>query len=72
MNRDAEQDRLSRLIRRDGEEEARQWAQRTAAIYRGSVLNRDHFAHAGEYRRKFIESYLAFKRFAARGAAQST
>jgi hypothetical protein len=51
-------------VRRDGEEEARRWARRIAAVYRSSVLNPHHFAHSGEQRRQFIEAYVELKRFA--------
>lgn len=65
-----ERARLERLIARDGPEQARAWAQRTEAIYRSAVLDPTHFAHSGEYRRRYILAYLELKRFAREGAAQ--
>lgn len=62
-----ERGRLGILVRRDGVDEARRWARRTAAIYRSAVLNPQHFAHTGEYRRQFIESYRELKHFAQHG-----
>ena len=59
-----EGDRIARVVQRRGEEGAREWARRTAAIYRSSVLNREHFAHAGEHRRQFVRAYLELKEFA--------
>jgi hypothetical protein len=59
-----EGERITRVLRRHGEEGAREWARRTAGIYRTSVLNRQHFAHAGEHRRQFIRAYLELKDFA--------
>lgn len=60
-----EAQRIARLIDRDGLDAARQWARRTAGIYRSAVLNPLHFAHSGERRRQFIEAYLELKRFGA-------
>ena len=59
--------RIAWLIERDGVEQARAWARRTEALYRAAVLDRSHFAHTGDYRRRFIESYRELKFFAARG-----
>lgn len=59
-----EGDRIARLVKRDGDDAARQWARRTAAIYRQSVLNRQHFAHLADHRRRFVRAYLEFKDFA--------
>jgi hypothetical protein len=61
-----EGDRIARLVRRLGEDGARQWARRTAAIYRSSVLNPAHFAHEGERRRRFVRAYLELKDFGRR------
>jgi len=61
-----ERERIDRLIARDGPEQARQWARRTEALYRTAVLDPTHFSHSGEYRRRFIEAYVALKRFALR------
>ena len=62
-----ERARIAWLIERDGVEQARTWARRTESLYRTAVLDRSHFAHSGDYRRRFIESYLELKGFAARG-----
>jgi hypothetical protein len=68
MNASAsERARIERLVERDGAQQARAWARRTEALYRTAVLDHSHFAHSGEYRRRFIESYLELKCYAARG-----
>jgi hypothetical protein len=53
-------DRLIFLIRRDGLEKAKEFAKRGVVSYRKHVLSKKSLIH----RKKFIESYLAFKRFA--------
>jgi plasmid stabilization system protein ParE len=63
----SERARIEVVLAREGPEQARQWARRTAAQYRAAVLNPQHFAHSGERRRQFIEAYLELKRFAERG-----
>lgn len=61
--------RIAFLERRDGIDAAKDFAKRTMRQYRKCVLmngrhgRKFHFASYGEYRRKFIESYLAFKRY---------
>lgn len=62
-----ERARIAWLIERDGAEQTRAWARRTAGLYRTAVLDHSHFAHSGEYRRRFIEAYLQLKCYAARG-----
>lgn len=64
-----EGERIERVLAREGPEGARAWARRTEALYRNAVLNPNHYAHTSEYRRRFIESYLQFKRFALCGTA---
>jgi hypothetical protein len=59
-----EGERIARVVRRCGKAEAQAWARRTAAIYRSSVLNPQHFAHAGQHRRQFVQAYLELKHFA--------
>ncbi|MCK5611598.1 hypothetical protein KAR91_57540 [Candidatus Pacearchaeota archaeon] len=54
-------DRLSFLIKRDGLEKAKEFARRGVNAYRKTILSKKSLIH----RREFIESYLAFKRFAA-------
>lgn len=67
MTQASEQSRIDRLIARDGREQAKRWARRTASLYRAAVLNPEHFAHTGAHRRQFIEAYLELKRFAEHG-----
>ena len=62
------------LHERDGMAGTCDYCRRTAGIYRSAVLDsqkrghlRPHFASLPEYRQKFIESYLDFKRFALTG-----
>ncbi|MEO6929332.1 MAG: hypothetical protein ABI190_09215 [Casimicrobiaceae bacterium] len=59
------------LYARDGMAGTCEYCRRTAGIYRSAVLDsqkrghlRPHFASLPEYRHRFIESYLDFKRFA--------
>ena len=59
----AEASRIEFLLQRDGLAATRIWVLRTLAIYRRSVLDRGHFAHTAYYRRKFIVSYLGFRRW---------
>lgn len=63
----SERSRIERVIARDGLPAARQWATRIAHVYRRAVLDPHHFAHSGEQRRNFIQSYLELKRFARSG-----
>lgn len=67
----SERSRIAWLIERDGAEQTRAWARRTEGLYRTAVLDRSHFAHTGEYRRRFIESYLELKCYAVRGTLRS-
>jgi hypothetical protein len=59
--------RLAFIEQRDGKQAASEFARRTMAIYRTAVLcsrkrgKVPHHASLPEYRRGFIESYLAFK-----------
>lgn len=59
---DPETDRLNFIINRDGTRAAVEFAHRTMVSYRRHVL----YGHIDRLlmRRKYIESYLAFKRFA--------
>jgi hypothetical protein len=59
--------RIDRVVAREGREQAKEWARRTAALYRAAVLDPEHFAHTGARRRQFIEAYIELKRFAERG-----
>lgn len=65
-----EQQRLQFITERDGIDGAVDFARRTLKIYRTAVLrsrkrghDKPHHASIPEYRRKFIESYCAFKKF---------
>jgi hypothetical protein len=62
----AEEDRIRFLLQRDGLEPTIAWVTRTRRIYRTAVLDKGHFASSGVFRRRFIESYCAFKRWLAR------
>lgn len=57
--------RIEFLLNRDGIDATLIWVRRTLMIYRRALLNRRHFAHATEYRRKFIASCLSFRRWLA-------
>lgn len=65
-----ELDRLWFISTRDGEPAAVEFAERTLRTYRKAVLHsnkrghpRPHHASLPEYRRGFIESYCAIKKF---------
>lgn len=60
-----ERERCEFLVRRDGSAAAIKWVQRTARIYRQAVLNPHHHGSRDEYRRRFIQSYCAFKAWLA-------
>lgn len=57
----AETTRIEFLLQRDGVVATLIWVRRTLAIYRRAVLNRRHFAHSSEYRRKFVISCVSFR-----------
>ena len=59
----AEASRIEFLLQRDGAAATLIWVGCTLAIYRRSVLDRGHFAHTAEYRRKFVASCLEFRRW---------
>jgi hypothetical protein len=61
----AEASRIEFLLQRDGPDTTQIWVRRTLAIYRRSVLDRKHFAHTAQYRRKFVVSYLGFRHWLA-------
>jgi hypothetical protein len=70
-NYPCERRRIAFLCARDGIAGASEYCERTSRIYRRSVLTSRkrghlhvHFASLPEYRRRFIASYLDFKRFA--------
>lgn len=67
-----EQERINFIIQRDGIEGAVDFCKRTMKIYRTAVLrsrkrghDKPHHASIPEFRRKFIKSYCAFKKFIA-------
>jgi hypothetical protein len=59
--------RIAFLIERDGLSKAREWALRTAGLYRKALLSESHYAKTREFRRKFIESYQQLKQFGLYG-----
>jgi plasmid stabilization system protein ParE len=61
----SEQERIAFLLGRDGPEATAEWVRRTLRIYRRAVLTPGHFAGLPEFRRGFIESYCAFRRWLA-------
>lgn len=68
----AEEARLALVEAREGVAGAVAFARQTLRLYRKAVLtsrkrgfSQPHFASLPEYRRGFIESYLAFKKYAA-------
>ena len=70
MIHDLEFERLSIIEDRDGKESALKFAKECIKIYRACVLHsrkrgyvRPHFGSTPLYRRKFIISYLSFKRY---------
>lgn len=58
-----EGNRILFLIHRDGYDEAIAWSKRTKQIYRKALLNKSHHANKPLFRKSYIESYLALKRF---------
>ena len=70
-----EQERINFIIQRDGIEGAVDFCKRTMKIYRTAVLrsrkrghDKPHHASIPEFRRRFITSYCAFKKFAAQNS----
>lgn len=61
----AEASRIAFLLQRDGAVATQIWVRRTLEIYRSAVMDRKHFAHTRDYRRKFIASILGFRRWLA-------
>lgn len=69
----AEEERLQFVENRDGKQGAINFARQTMQLYRKAVLTsrkrghkNPHFASLPEYRRNFIESYCAFKKYICR------
>jgi len=59
--------RLETLIARDGLEQAKQWANKTAALYLSSFSEPSHFASQPDWRPLFEKSIQELKRFAETG-----
>jgi len=65
----SERRRIEFLIHRDGVEVAKAWVLRTLRIYRTAVLQNGrhgrslHYASNSYYKKGFIDSYLALKRY---------
>jgi hypothetical protein len=74
----SELQRISLVVRERGIDGAIDWARQTMRTYRRSVLQDGrngrpfHFASHGNYRRRFIESYLQMKRFVLKAAEKHT
>lgn len=69
----AEEERLQFVENRDGKQGAINFARQTMRLYHKAVLTsrkrghvKPHHASLPEYRRKFIESYCAFKKYICR------
>lgn len=60
-----EASRIAFLLQRDGAVATLIWVRRTLVIYRSAVMDRKHFAHTRDYRRKFIASILDLRRWLA-------
>ncbi len=56
-----EYERINFLIRRDGEASARQWVERTLAIYRAAIESPASHASKNEYRLLFKQSIYEFE-----------
>jgi hypothetical protein len=59
--------RLERLIERDGREVAKEWARRTAGLYRQSLSDPAHFASQPDWRPRFEEVLRELENFADMG-----
>jgi len=55
--------RITGILINNGAIYTANWAKNTMRIYRKDVLDKDHFASKGEFRRKFIQSYLFHKNY---------
>jgi len=63
----SERTRLELLCVRDGVEAARQWARRTAQLYRQSIDDAAHFASQPDWKPRFERSICELMAFAERG-----
>ena len=59
--------RLETLIARHGVEQAKQWAAKTAAIYRLCIGDPNHYASQPDWKPHFEESIQEFNHFVATG-----
>jgi hypothetical protein len=59
--------RLETLIARDGLEQSKHWANKTAGLYRSSVSEPSHFASQSDWKPLFEESIHELSRFADTG-----
>jgi len=58
-----EGNRIFFMLHRDGLIETLEWAKRTKNIYRKALMNKNHHARLPQYRKSYIESYLALNKF---------
>lgn len=70
MKYDAESERIKFIEDTKGKEEALAFCVRSAKIYKNAVLcsrkrgvSKPHFASTGEFRKRFILSYLSFREY---------
>lgn len=59
--------RLETLIARDGLEQSKQWANKTAGLYLSSFCEPSHFASQSDWKPLFEESIQELKHFADTG-----
>jgi hypothetical protein len=59
--------RLETLVRRDGVDAAKDWARRTAALYRQSTSDPAHFASQPDLKPRFEQLIRELERFAESG-----
>ena len=59
--------RLETLVARDGVEQAKQWALKTAVIYRLSMSDSNHYASLPDWEPRFEESIRELNRFVDTG-----
>jgi hypothetical protein len=59
--------RLETLVARDGPDAAREWARRTAALYRQSISDPVHFASQPDWKPRFEQIIRELETFAESG-----
>jgi hypothetical protein len=62
--------RLETLVARDGQDAAREWARRTAALYRKSISDAAHFASQPDSKPRFEQLVRELERFAETGVIE--